>query len=160
MLFPGIHLNCLKQWRKGQDKTQICRTCTRLTFDDLLGAGVVDLLLGGVGGEHLVEHVRLPLWRDDTNTVSYTQFNGRFRLLSTPHPPLWLAVKSSLGSLWGREEGVCVWKRGTLHASCSSLKRYVKPYCHHINIFLYTQWTCFMDAVSICVCVCVCVCVY
>lgn len=32
-----------------------------LTFDDLLGAGVVHLLLGGVGGKHVVEHIRLSL---------------------------------------------------------------------------------------------------
>lgn len=34
---------------------------TQLTFDNLLGAGVVDLYLAGVGGEHLVKHIGLPL---------------------------------------------------------------------------------------------------
>ena len=35
--------------------------CRTLAFDDLLGTGVVHLLLGGVGGEHSVEGVGLAL---------------------------------------------------------------------------------------------------
>lgn len=39
-----------------------------LTFDDLLGAGVVHLLLGGVGGKHAVEHIRFSLHTHKTDT--------------------------------------------------------------------------------------------
>lgn len=38
----------------------------QLTFYYLLGRGVVDLLLGGVGGKHLVEDVRLALEKSTT----------------------------------------------------------------------------------------------
>lgn len=55
-----------------------------LTSDDLLGTGVVDLLLGGVGGEHLVKYIRLPLWRP-TQAQAVRQY---LRLLSTPQHPL------------------------------------------------------------------------
>lgn len=37
------------------------RVRAQLTFNYLLGRGVVDLLLGGVGGKHSVEGVRLAL---------------------------------------------------------------------------------------------------
>ena len=38
------------------------------TLDNLLGAGVVHLLLGGVGWKHSIKHVGLPLWRAWTTT--------------------------------------------------------------------------------------------
>lgn len=41
-------------------RVSVC-VCAQLTFNYLLGRGVVDLLLGGVGGEHAVKGVRLAL---------------------------------------------------------------------------------------------------
>lgn len=41
---------------------------TEVTLDDLLSAGVVDLLLGGVGGKHPVEHVGPPLFHNTTTS--------------------------------------------------------------------------------------------
>lgn len=48
---------------KGSCQAACARACVRaqLTFYYLLGRGVVDLLLGGVGGKHPVEGVRLAL---------------------------------------------------------------------------------------------------
>lgn len=42
-------------------RSQAARARAQLTSDYLLGRGVVDLLLGGVGGKHPVEGVRLAL---------------------------------------------------------------------------------------------------
>lgn len=53
-----------RSWQAACVRVRACvSVCVRaqLTFNYLLGRGVVDLLLGGVGGEHAVKGVRLAL---------------------------------------------------------------------------------------------------
>lgn len=69
----------------------------RLTFDNRLGGGVVDLFLGGVSGKHPVKHIRLPLKRTTQNGQRrHKRLQPRFRLLSCRRA-LRLSVKSAEG---------------------------------------------------------------
>lgn len=43
----------------------MCLQFSGLTFNDLLGTGVVDLLLGGVGRKHTIKRIGLPLKKQE-----------------------------------------------------------------------------------------------